>query len=591
MKIEDYAMIGDLQKAALVGRDGSLDWLCLPRFDSASCFTALLGDESHGRWKIAPAAGVKRCTRRYRPGSLVLETEMETDDGVVRLIDFMPVRDGAPNVVRIVEGVQGTVAMKMSLVIRFDYGETVPWVENTPAGMRAVGGPNALHFRSPVEIHGQDFTSVAEFKVRERERVPFTLAYAPSTEDAPPAIDPTWAEATTEAWWNDWSSRCEYHGEWHDQVKRSLVVLKGLIYRPTGGIVAAPTTSLPESIGGERNWDYRYCWLRDSALTLEALMLGGYLDEAHAFRGWLRRATAGHPSQSRIMYGIGGERLLPELELDWLPGYEDSKPVRVGNAASDQLQLDVFGELMYAARPLVEGKVDPEPIWPRARVVLDYLETAWKQPDDCIWEVRGPRRHFTHSKVMAWVAFDRAVHVLENLGVEGPTDRWRKVRDEIHDEVCREGFDAERNTFTQYYGSKGLDAATLMIPSVGFLPGDDPRVVGTVEAIREELMRDGFVYRYTTDEDGTVDGLSGDEGAFLPCSFWFVDALSEQGRHDEAREMFTRLLDVANDVGLIAEEYDPQAGRLLGNFPQAFSHLALVSSAARLSRAAEANAG
>ena len=424
--------------------------------------------------------------------------------------------------------------------------------------------------------------------MRERESVPFTLAWAPSHEPPPPAIDPSWALATTDAWWREWSGRCAYAGEWRDEVVRSLITLKALTYDPTGAIVAAPTTSLPELIGGERNWDYRYCWLRDSALTLEALMLGGYEEEAQAFRGWLRRATAGLPAQARIMYGIGGERLLPELELDWLPGYEDSKPVRVGNAASDQFQLDVFGELMHAARPLREGKleIDPEPIWTRAKVVLGFLETAWKEPDDGIWEVRGGRQHFTHSKVMAWVAFKRAVEVVEGLGLKGPGDRWRAVRDEIHETVCREGFDADRNTFTQYFGSAGLDAAVLMIPAVGFLPGDDPRMVGTVEAIRDELMQDGFVYRYST--DGGVDGLEGGEGAFLPCSFWFVDALTAQGRLDEAREMLERLLAVSNEVGLLAEEYDPGDARQVGNFPQAFSHLALVSTAARLSRAASA---
>jgi len=586
VRIEDYALIGDLQTAALVGRNGSLEWLCLPRFDSPACFSALLGDESHGHWLIEPVADVISTSRRYRPGTLVLETDLETADGAVRLIDLMPIRDGAPNVIRLVEGIRGTVEMRMNLVVRFDYGATVPWVEATEGGIAAGGGPNTIYLRTPVRLRGRDFTTVAEFTVRERETVPFTLAWSPSHEPPPPAIDAGWALATTDSWWREWSGRCAYQGEWREEVLRSLITLKALTYRPTGAIVAAPTTSLPELIGGERNWDYRYCWLRDAALTLEALMIGGYVEEAQAFRGWLRRATAGLPAQARVMYGIAGERLLPELELDWLPGYEGSKPVRVGNAASDQFQLDVFGELMHAAHPLRGGEIDAEPIWTRARVVLDFLETAWKEPDDGIWEVRGGRQHFTHSKVMAWVAFHRAVEVIEGLGLDGPADRWRAIRDEIHETVCREGFDVERNTFTQYFGSDGLDAATLMIPAVGFLPGDDPRMIGTVEAIRDELMSDGFIYRYST--EGGVDGLEGGEGAFLPCSFWFADALSAQGRDDEAREMLERLLAVSNEVGLLAEEYDPKDGRQVGNFPQAFSHLSLVSTAARLSRAASA---
>ena len=584
MRIEDYALIGDLQTAALVGKDGSIDWLCLPRFDSGACFAALLGEEKHGCWRIAPAGEVRNTSRRYREGTLVLETDFETDEGAVRVVDCMLVRKGAPVVVRLVEGLRGTVPMRMQLVVRPDYGSTVPWVDEAVEGLTFLAGPNALYLRTPVETRGEDFTTVGEFSVREDERVPFTLAWGSSHEPAPPAIDPLWAVSATGSWWGSWSSRCGYTGRWHEEVLRSLITLKALTYEPTGGIVAAPTTSLPEGIGGERNWDYRFCWLRDASLTLEALMIGGYGDEARAFAGWLLRATAGHPAQANIMYGIAGERLLPEQELTWLPGYEKSSPVRIGNAASEQFQLDVYGEMMDAGHigRQVTGQVN-EARWERECALLEFLETAWHEPDDGIWEVRGPRRHFTHSKVMAWVAFDRAVQAVDRFGAKGPVERWRKICTEIHDEVCREAYDPERKTFTQYYGSKELDAAVLQIPMVGFLPPSDERVHDTVDAIQRELTRDGFVHRYSTEARGSVDGLAGGEGAFLPCSFWLINNLALIGRTEEAEKMFARVLSVANDLGLFAEEYDADGGRLVGNFPQAFTHLALVRTAATLS--------
>jgi GH15 family glucan-1,4-alpha-glucosidase len=458
----------------------------------------------------------------------------------------------------------------------------VPWVEQRDEGLRALSGPNALYLRTPVETSGRDFTTIAEFEVRQGERVPFTLSWSPSHQPEPAAIDALWALDAAERWWREWSGRCAYDGEWSDEVLRSLIVLKALTYGPTGGIVAAPTTSLPERIGGERNWDYRYCWMRDATLTLDALMIGGYLEEAIAFRAWTQRATAGHPRQAQIMYGVAGERRLPEVTLDWLPGYEGSKPVRVGNAASEQFQLDVYGEMLDAAHRgrVLAGRAD-EQGWERQLAVLDYLEEAWREPDEGIWEVRGPRRHFTHSKVMAWVGFDRAIQAIERFDLPGPVDRWRLLRDEIHTQVCRRGYDRDRKTFTQYYGGQGLDASLLLIPATGFLPPDDERVRGTIEAVERELVHDGFVYRYQAG-DGSVDGLEGGEGAFLPCSFWLVDCLGAIGREDDARALFERLLGLANDVGLLAEEYDPGASRQVGNFPQAFTHLALVNSAAGL---------
>jgi GH15 family glucan-1,4-alpha-glucosidase len=528
---------------------------------------------------------VRNTTRRYRPGTLVLETELETDDGTVRLIDCMPIRDEHPHVVRIVEGVSGTVPMRMELVVRFDYGSTVPWVESTDDSLVLLAGPNSLCLRSPIDTEGRDFTTVAEFTLRQGDQVPFTLSWSRSYDERPDPVDAAGAVTQAESWWRGWTDRCEYAGEWPDEVLTSLIVLKALTYQPTGGIVAAPTTSLPEQLGGSRNWDYRYCWLRDAALTLDALMLGGYGDEARAFREWLLRATAGHPAQAQIMYGVAGERRLPEETLDWLPGYEGSAPVRIGNAASEQFQLDIYGELLdanYRGLSLV-GRVDPV-IWSRQRPMIDYLESIWDQPDDGIWEVRGPRRHFTHSKVMAWVGLDRIVRLMERFKLDGPVEKWRACRDEIHAQVCRQGYDRDRGTFTQYYGSKELDAAALLIPAVGFLPPDDERVRGTVEAIERELMQDGFVRRYSTGSDqDAVDGLQGREGAFLPCSFWLADALAMTGRPQDARQLFERVASLANDVGLLSEEYDPERKRLIGNFPQAFTHLALAASASGLS--------
>jgi GH15 family glucan-1,4-alpha-glucosidase len=592
-RIEDYALIGDLQTAALVGRDGSIDWACFPRFDSGACFAALLGDGDNGRWIVAPREDAWQAGRRYRPNSLVLETEWETDNGAVRVTDFMPPRGKAPDIVRLVEGLRGEVEMTSELVIRFDYGSTLPWVRRIDGDDRvAIAGPDALCFRSGVEHRGENLRTLAEFTVREGERVPFTLTWYPSHEDPPDAIDAEHALRDAIDYWDDWASTCDYRGKWEECVRQSLVVLKALTYAPTGGMVAAPTTSLPERIGGERNWDYRFCWLRDATLVLLAFINAGYLDEAHAWRLWLLRAAAGDPAELQIMYGVGGERRLTERTIDWLPGYEGSRPVRAGNAASDQFQLDVYGEVLDAMH---QGRVhelerSPES-WSLQRRLLRFLEDAWKQPDEGIWEVRGGRRHFTHSKVMAWVAFDRGVQAVEHYGRKGPVERWRAVRDEIRREVLDQGFDTELNSFTQSYGSKRLDASLLVIPLVGFLPADDPRVVGTVAAIERELYRDGFVYRYVhDDEGGRVDGLPPGEGAFLPCTFWLVDNLALQGRIDEAEELFERLLTTRSDLGLLAEEWDPATKRQLGNFPQAFTHVALVNTAFNLTRARE-NAG
>jgi GH15 family glucan-1,4-alpha-glucosidase len=585
-RIEDYGLIGDLQTAALVGRDGSIDWACFPRFDSGACFAALLGTAEHGRWVVAPRADSWEVGRRYRSRTLVLETDWETESGAVRLIDFMPPRGKAPDIVRILEGLRGEVEMSSELVIRFDYGSTVPWVRRIEDGRIAVAGPDALCFRTPVENRGENMRTIGEFTVREGDRVPFVLTWYPSNEQPPPAIDPEVALQETMDYWNDWTGQCTYDGKWCEEVHQSLVVLKALTYAPTGGIVAAPTTSLPEKIGGERNWDYRFCWMRDATLTLLAFLNAGYLDEARAWRVWLLRAAAGDPSALQIMYGVAGERRLWEFTLDWLPGYEGSRPVRVGNAASEQFQLDVYGEVLDA---LHQGRIRDLEVskeaWALQRRLLGFLEHAWKEPDEGIWEVRGPRRHFTHSKVMAWVAFDRGVQAVERFGRAGPVERWREIRRAIHHEVCERGFDAELNSFTQSYGSKRLDASLLIIPLVGFLPPDDPRMVGTVTAIERELVRDGFVYRYTPDEEArSVDGLPPGEGAFLPCTFWLADNLALQGRLDEAHAIFQGLLDLRSDLGLLAEEWDPTARRQLGNFPQAFTHVALVNTAFNLDR-------
>ncbi len=579
-RIEDYALIGDLQAAALVERGGSIDWLCFPRFDSGACFAALLGTPENGRWLLAPEAGGES-SRRYLHDTMVLETTWETADGTVRVFDFMPPRGKAPDVVRVVEGVRGTVRMRSELVIRFDYGHVVPWVRREGDTRLAVAGPDALCFRTPAHTRGEGMKTISEFVIEEGERTSFALTYFPSHEDPPARIDPEIALAETETFWREWNMKCtvDLEPEWRDLLHRSLMVLKTLIYAPTGGIVAAPTTSLPEWIGGVRNWDYRYCWLRDATLTLLALLQAQHVDEAMEWRRWLLRAAAGDPADLQIMYAVAGERRLTEFELPWLQGYEGSAPVRVGNAASEQLQIDVYGEVMdalYQARVRGLGK-EPH-AWPLQKTLLGYLERAWHRPDDGIWEIRGNRRHFVHSKVMAWVAFDRAVRTVEEQGLDGPVDEWRAVRDAIHADVCERGFDEERGSFVQTYGSKELDASLLLLPLVGFLPGSDPRIRGTIEAIETDLLQDGLVLRYLTHEND-VDGLPGGEGVFLPCSFWLVDCYELIGRHDDARALFDRVVALGNDLGLFAEEYDPVAQRLLGNFPQAFTHLALVNSA------------
>jgi len=580
-------MVGDTQTAALIGDDGSIDWMCAPRFDSAACFSALLGDENHGRWLIAPAAGGRAVRRRYRDHTLVLETEFETPEGSVRIIDFMPIRDKTVDVIRIVEGLDGQVPMQMHLTIRFDYGQTIPWVRDIGDALVAVAGPDALVLRTPVETRGAGHSTVAEFTVHRGQRVPFFLAWYPSHEEIPRGVNATWALTRTESWWHKWSKKWTYNGDWPEAVQRSTITLKALTYAPTGGIVAAPTTSLPEWIGSVRNWDYRFCWLRDATFTLLALIHAGYEDEASAWRQWLLRAAAGEPTDLQIMYGPAGERRLTEWEVPWLPGYEGSKPVRVGNAASEQFQLDVYGEVADALYQSRRGAIAENDVnaWDLGVALMEFLEDAWKRPDEGIWEVRGPRQHFTHSKVMAWVAFDRAVRMVEDYGEEGdePTaSHWRALRDEVHSEVCAKAYDADRKTFVQSYGSSNLDAALLMMPLVGFLPATDERMQGTVEAIQRDLTIDGFVRRYTTET--SVDGLPPGEGVFLPCTFWLVDNLALMGRTDEARSLFERLIGLVNDVGLLAEEYDPAAKRQLGNFPQAFTHVALVNSACNLSR-------
>ncbi len=586
-RIEDYALIGDMHSAALVGRDGSIDWLCLPRFDSGAVFAALLGTEDNGQWKLAPAGAASSSRRGYVGESLVLETVWEVDDGVVRVLDFMPPRDDIPNVVRIVEGIAGTVCMQSALRLRFDYGHIVPWVRHVDGYIAAIAGPDSVWLSGDVAHHGRDFASYADFEVCAGERKAFVLTWHPSFEPTPTPCDPEHALRATLSYWEEFSSTCCYQGPYRDAVIRSLITLKALTYRPTGGLVAAVTTSLPEQIGGVRNWDYRYCWLRDATLTLQALITSGYIDEATAWRQWLLRAIAGSPADLQIMYGVGGERRLDEWEAGWLPGYEGSHPVRIGNAAAGQLQLDVYGEVMSAlAAARAHGMAISQSAWRLQRQLLDYLEKTWSQPDEGIWEVRGPRQHFTHSKVMAWAAFDAGIRGVEDDGLDGPVQRWREVRDAIKAEVLARAYDPVRNTFTQAYDSPALDAATLLIPQIGFLEPDDERVKGTVEAVRANLLADGLVLRYGN-QDG-VDGLPGDEGAFLICSFWLADALHGAGRTGEATELFERLLSLRNDVGLLAEEYDPRSKRLLGNVPQAFSHVGLVNTAHALLRTAEA---
>ncbi|MFI6297459.1 glycoside hydrolase family 15 protein [Nonomuraea sp. NPDC050790] len=585
MRIEDYSMIGDMQSAALVGRDGSIDWLCLPRFDSPSCFSALLGGERHGHWWIGPTGRRPADRRRYRPDTLILESEWDTPTGTVRIIDFMPPRDKNPDVVRIVEGVSGEVEVSAQVRVRFDYGRIVPWVRRSDGHLQAIGGPDSVWLHAPVPLKGGDYAHRCTFTVREGQRLPFVFTWHPSHEPMPPQISAEGQLAETEAMWAEWVARCTYQGPHRDAVVRSLITLKALTYAPTGGIVAAPTTSLPEDLGGVRNWDYRFCWLRDATLTLEALISSGYIEEAGEWRSWLLRAIAGRPQDLQIMYGVAGERRLPELELSWLDGYEDSRPVRIGNNAVNQLQLDVYGEVMnclFIARKMGLGADDRA--WAIQRELLAYVEEHWDEPDEGLWEVRGPRRHFTHSKIMCWVALDRAVRYVEEFGRTGPVDHWKRLRASIHDEICDKGFDPVRNTFTQSYGSAELDAALLLIPLVGFLPVDDPRVAGTVAAIEKELLSDGFVLRYPVATDNDVDGLAGAEGAFLACSFWLVEVMALQGRMEEADELFGRLLELRNDLGLLAEEYDPRYARLVGNFPQAFSHVPLVHAARALSR-------
>jgi GH15 family glucan-1,4-alpha-glucosidase len=585
-------MIGDCHTAALVSKLGSIDWLCLPHFDSPACFAALIGTDKNGYWSIAPVEPIRSVRRRYREGTLILETEFETESGSATLIDCMSVRDDAPELLRVIVGTKGQIRIKSELAIRFDYGSVVPWVRRTDVGISAIAGPDMIRLRSEAPLRGENMKTLSEFTVAKGQQISFNLTWYPSNQQEPATVDVNSAIQKTEKWWREWSERCSHQGEWRDAVVRSLITLKGLTFLPTGGIVAAPTTSLPELIGGVRNWDYRFCWVRDATLTLQSLVQAGYLDEARDWREWLMRAVAGSPAELNIVYGLRGERRLTELELAWLPGYENSAPVRTGNAAYKQYQLDIFGEVantLFQARqaglgPSKHGRHDV------AQAMLEFLETGWEQPDEGIWEMRGPRRHFVHSKMMAWVAVDRLIRSAELGRFATNIPGGKKLRDAIHEQVCREGFDAELNSFVQFYGSKHLDASLLMMPLVGFLPAEDPRVIGTVKAIEEHLMRDGFVERYT--QDPAVDGIPHGEGAFLACSFWLADNYELQGRHKDAVRMFKRLLDILNDVGLLSEEYDPVKKRQLGNFPQAFSHVGLVNTAFNLSnRSKEASAG
>jgi GH15 family glucan-1,4-alpha-glucosidase len=584
--IEDYALIGDMQTAALVGKDGSIDWLCVPRFDSPACFTRLLGTDDHGHWSICPAGqpGDAEVTWHYQRDTLILQTEWRTATGTVRLVDFMPPRDGKPPVVvRIVEGVHGHVDMECTLRLRLGYGAILPWVRRRDGRICAVAGPDSLWLDTPVTLTGRNMAHHASFRVAAGEHVPFVLTWRPSHEDEPERADPAAELGQTTRFWRDWAFRCTYEGPHREAVMRSLITLKALTYAPTGGIVAAATTSLPEDIGGVRNWDYRYCWLRDATITLEALLRTGYTEEAAAWRAWLERAIAGDPKDVQIMYSVTGERRLAEWEAEWLPGYENSAPVRIGNAAVGQRQLDVYGEVIDAlSMGRAAGIGFDRHAWAMQRALLGFLEKNWDQPDEGIWEVRGPRRHFVHSKVMAWVAFDRACRAVTE-GLPGPGGHWREITGKIHDEVCTHGYNEKRGAFTQYYGSDELDAAVLLIPEVGFLPADDPRVVSTVETIARELVSDGLVRRYElASGQSAVDGLSGSEGAFLACSFWLVNALQAIGHEDRAHELFDKLLGLRNDVGLLSEEYDPRYGRQVGNTPQAFSHVPLIQAALNL---------
>jgi len=585
LPLEEYALIGDTQSAALVGTNGSIDWLCLPRFDSGACFAALLGGEEHGFWRIAPMKDCHKITRRYRDDTLVLETDFHTSEGVVRVVDCMPLRSDHASVVRTVQGVSGNVSMRMDLVVRFDYGWVVPWMQTADGHLHGIAGPDSICLATPVATKGENQRTIAEFSVSSGDHVPFILSWHPQFEDGQCGGDASLATADTESWWREWSARCQYRGPWRSAVMRSLITLKALTYAPTGGIVAAVTTSLPEQIGGGRNWDYRYCWLRDAAFTLQAMLRAGHTEEARAWRGWLLRVAAGDPSQLQIMYGPAGERRLTELELDWLPGYEGSLPVRVGNAASSQVQLDVYGEVMDALHQARSAGMQPDPsAWALQRAFAEHVEHHWHDPDEGIWEIRSERRQFTHSKVMAWVAIDRAVKAVEDSGLDGPVDQWRELRDRIHDEICNRAVDPERGCFVRSYDSDEIDASLLLIPLVGFLPPDDERVLRTLAAVQADLCDEGFVRRYRTYDDGTADGLVGGEGAFLACNFWLVDNLALVGRHIEAMELFERLIGLCNDVGLLSEEYDSGRRRLVGNFPQAFSHVGLINSAFNLTK-------
>jgi GH15 family glucan-1,4-alpha-glucosidase len=581
--IEDYALIGDCRSAALVSRGGSIDWLCWPRFDSEACFAALLGSRDHGRWLVAPHDEA-RITRQYRANTLILETFFETADGAAVLVDFMPFHGERSEIVRLVHGTRGRVRMHTELILRFGYGAVVPWVTRLESGvLRAIAGPDMVLLRTPVHLKGKNMTTIGEFTVMRGETIPLVLSYARSHRPVPPARDPTASLEATEKFWKDWTAKCRPAGEWSDAVQRSMITLKALTYAPTGGIVAAPTTSLPEKIGGERNWDYRYCWLRDATLTLLGAMHAGYYEEAEAWREWLLRAVAGSPDQLQIMYGIAGERRLAEWIVDWLPGYEKSAPVRIGNAAHTQLQLDMFGEIMDVHHQARRGGLTTNDSgWDAQVKFLEHLTRIWRKPDQGIWEMRGPAQHFTYSKAMAWVAFDRSIKSAESFGLEGPLDDWRRLRDEICDDVCTRGYNDKLGTFVQAYGSDQLDASLLLLPCVGFLPVDDPRIAGTVAAIERTLVRNGLVMRYST--RNVDDALPPGEGAFLACSFWLVDVYILQGRLDEAETLFRRLVGLCNEVGLLSEEYDPGSKRLIGNFPQAFSHVALVSSAYNLTR-------
>jgi GH15 family glucan-1,4-alpha-glucosidase len=580
--IENYAMVGDCHTAALIGCDGSIDWLCFPRFDSPACFAALLGGPEHGRWLLAPAGNVRARRRCYRDGSIVLESEFESDGGVVRIIDFMPISNRRWDIARIVEGVSGEVRMSMELIVRFDYGSILPWVRRSGEVLLITAGPDTLELASSVEVQGENMKTVAEFSVRAGQRESFTLNYRPSHLDMLPPIDPFAALKDTEKYWNEWSGRCRYQGPWREAVVRSLVTLKALTYKPTGGIVAATTTSLPELPGGVRNWDYRFCWLRDATFTLNALLRTGYEEEAGAWQEWLLRAIAGSAEDLQIVYSVTGARRLDELEIPWLPGYQGSVPVRIGNAASKQIQLDVYGEVMDTLHLARQADLNSHPqSWPLQKTMLKFLSSQWRKPDEGIWEVRGEPRHFTHSKVMAWVAFDRSIKDAEQFKLDAPIEDWRRICEEIRADVCERGYDRRINSFIQSYGSSDLDASLLLIPQVGFLPADDPRVLGTIEAIEKHLMVNGLVLRYST--DSRVDALPPGEGTFLPCSFWLADALALCGRRSEARALFERLLKLSNDVGLYAEEYDPRAVRMLGNFPQALTHMALINTARLLS--------